>query len=291
MTIDQIYSIIEEIAPYKSSITLNVANEPLIAEYFKYSIKRIKENGLSGTFNTNGLALNYEIAKILVDIEFDSINFSIDALSSRTLKKVRGYDNIEKINNKVMLMLKTRGKKSYPRIGVTFVKQNENIHELNEFIEFWKNKVDLIKINGYIEHDQPKLEKCEVPKRIPCRQIFRDMVIRSNGNVSPCVITTVNPDDIIGNIFKEGGINKVWNNAKFKKLRELHNQNRWNEINTCKTCQYWTESNKINEEEKDGFLIRYSSNFAIFYNVIDKIGNWNRNLYDRTGSYANEEHF
>jgi MoaA/NifB/PqqE/SkfB family radical SAM enzyme len=81
MTEEQVASIIEEVAPSKPSVTLNVANEPLIAKTFPFAVRKVKEHGLAGTFNTNGLTLNGEIARLLVDIQYDSVNVSIDALT------------------------------------------------------------------------------------------------------------------------------------------------------------------------------------------------------------------
>src|SRR3989344_7865052 len=62
MTEAQVSSIIDEIAPYKPSITLNVANEPLMAKSFSHAVCQIKEKSLIGTFNTSGLLLSDKLA-------------------------------------------------------------------------------------------------------------------------------------------------------------------------------------------------------------------------------------
>ena len=91
MTEEQVTAIIDEIAPYKPSVTLNVANEPLIAKSFPFAARYLKKKGLAGTFNTNGITLDEEVASFLVDVGFDSINVSIDALTPETLKKARNF--------------------------------------------------------------------------------------------------------------------------------------------------------------------------------------------------------
>lgn len=290
LTFEQIEKIIDEVAPYKPSFTLNVANEPLVAKTFSATVRKLKKKNLAGTFNTNGFSLTEELARLLVKINFDSINFSVDALTPQTLKKVRGVDRLDELISKVDLMLKVRGDSVYPRIGVTFVKQRANYRELDDFVKFWGKKVDVIRITGFLMENRPELalipdtDMACLPQRIPCQQLFRDIVIRANGDVSPCVICTENPELFVGNIFRDGGVRAVWNSELFKKMRDLHNQGRWDELPFCKKCDYWLETFEMKEEVRGGFLIRTPSPYSVFYNVIDRLGTWNRNLHDRQGT-------
>lgn len=289
MTEGQISSIIDEIVPYRPSVTLNVANEPLIAKNFRYAVRCVKEKGLAGTFNTNGLVLNEEIAAFLVNVKFDSVNVSIDALTSGTLKKARGYQDLDKLINNVELMVKVRGSNPVPRIGVTFVKTDYNYHEIPCFLEFWKPRVDVIRITGFIKEGKaditkiPGVRKEDLPPRIACKQIFRDIVIRANGDVSPCVIAAEDPDIVVGNVFRDGGVRNVWNGESLNKMRRLHNEGAWENISVCNDCDYWVETFDMKEEIKDGFLVRTPSPYTTFYNVIDKVKNWNKNIHDRQG--------
>jgi radical SAM protein with 4Fe4S-binding SPASM domain len=283
MSREQVNQIIDEIAPYNPSVTLNVGNEPLIAKNFKECAKRVKEKGLAATFNTNGIAMTEEIAHFLMDIQFDSITFSIDAFTPQTLKKVRGIDSLDKSIEKVDMMLKIRGDNPFPRIGVSFCEQPANEHELQDFLHYWGKKVDVIRVSGFIYDDNLKLPEAELPSRIPCKQIFRDMVIRANGDVSPCVVSVVNPEITMGNIFKDGGVAAVWNSEPLNTWRSLHNIGKWNELSPCNKCDYWVDSCNVQEKIQDGFLIRYSSSFSAFYNVIDRMKTWNKNLHDRIG--------
>ncbi len=289
MTKEQIDSILEEIAPYKVSLTINGANEPTIAENFTYLVRKIKQHGLPGTFNTNGVTLNEELAQLLVDVQFDSVTISIDALTPETLKKARGISYLDKLVKNVETLIRVRGDHPLPRIGVTFVETDYNSHEIPGFLEFWKKKVDFIRVTGYILDKTPDVERIpgtkrsEMPPRIPCKQLFRDIVIRANGDVSPCVIVSEDPNVVVGNIFRDGGVKAVWNSSVLQKMRDLHNNKKWDEIPECKKCDYWLETYDMQEEERDGFLVRSPSPYSTFYNVINKLGNWNRNIHDRQG--------
>lgn len=289
MTEEQVAAIIKEVAPYKPSVTLNVANEPLIAKTFPFAVRKVKEYELPGTFNTNGIGLGKEIAQLLVDVQYDSINVSVDALTPETLKKARGITRLDKLIESVELVIRTRGDKPLPRVGVTFVITDYNAHELPGFLDFWKQRVDVIRVTGYIKDLRPDIsvipgfKREDLPERVPCKQLFRDIVIRANGDVTPCVITAERPEVIVGNIFRDGGVREVWNGEGLNRLRELHNNGRWDEIDFCGPCDYWVETFDMKEEVRDGFLIRTPSPYTTFYNVLDKMKNWNKDLHDRQG--------
>nr|NQU89368.1 SPASM domain-containing protein [Bacteroidota bacterium] len=289
MTEEEAGSIIEEVAPYKASFTLNAANEPLTAKAQLFAIRKVKELGLAGLFNTNGLLLTEKIARFLVDIEFDSVNFSIDAMTPETLKKARGISTLDKLIEKVELLINERGERMFPRIGVTFVKMDYSYHEIPAFLEFWKKRVDVIRISGFIKALRPDISilpgttKEDLPERVPCKQLFREILIRANGDVTPCVISAERTNIVVGNIFKDGGVRSVWHGKNMQKLRELHNSYKWGQISYCAQCDFWVESFDMKDEERDGFLIRTPSPYTTFYNVKEKLDNWNKNLHDRQG--------
>tara|TARA_B100000686_G_scaffold341072_1_gene417849 strand:- start:1541 stop:2626 length:1086 start_codon:yes stop_codon:yes gene_type:complete len=287
----QVEEIFNEIGPYKPSVTLNVANEPLIAKSFKFAVEQVKKYGCSGTFNTNGLLLNNDMCEFLVKNQFDSVNISIDAITKESLKKARGITAIDKLVRNVKRLVDIRGNNPLPRVGVTFVIMPYNENEIQGFIDFWKNIADVIRFTGYITDGRPDMTALpgvtpeKFPPRVPCKQIYRDIVIRANGDVTPCVITAESPEYYsMGNIFKDGGIKKVWNGKKFEEWRKKHNVSKWNDISYCKGCDYWVESFKVKEKETDEFLIRSPSPYTVFYNVKKKLDNWDKEkLIDRQG--------
>lgn len=290
-----ILALIQEVAPHKPSFTLNVANEPTIGQHFKYALGLIKQYGMNGTFNSNGLKLSKELAEYLVEIEWDSVTISIDATTPESLMKARGIPFLDQVKQAVFNLLEARGDKLHPRIGVTFVDCDYNHHEIPEFLAFWKQHADFIRVTGFIQDMIPDVEKIggetnreSMPaKRLPCKQIFSDIVIRANGDVTRCVITAESPtleDTVIGNIFEEGGVINVWNNDEFNRIRSVHNESDCSGLDYCNSCDYWIETLDMKEEETDEFIVRKPSAYTTFYNVKDKITNWEKNkLHDRQG--------
>ncbi len=290
---EQIEHLFDEIGPYKPSVTLNVANEPMIAKNFKFAVEQLKKHGCAGTFNTNGLMLNQEHCDFLVDQKYDSVNISIDATTPETLKKARGITALDKLQRNVKRLIETRDKKNsiFPRVGVTFVIMPYNEKEIPEFINYWKKFADVIRFTGYITDNRPDIsvlpgiDTSKMPVRVPCKQIFRDIVIRANGDVTPCVITAESPHYYsMGNIFRDGGVEGVWNGKKFTEWRNKHNAKKWGDISYCKNCDYWVESFKPKETVTDEFIIKSPSPYTVFYNVKSRMGNWDKNrLVERQG--------
>ena len=96
---------------------------------------------------------------------------------------------------------------------------NEN--EIPEFLNLWKDIADVIRFTGYITDKQPDMSvlpgvEMGSPLWQPCKQIYRDIVIRANGDVTPCVITSESPQYIsMGNVFRDGGNSKSLEWRKF----------------------------------------------------------------------------
>ena len=136
MTEDRIRKIFEEIGSNKASFTLNVGNEPLQAPQFKMCVTELKKYGHTGTINTNGLLLNEDMCKFLVEQQFDSVSISVDAVTKESLKRIRGITAIDKIIRNVKRLVEIRGSNALPRIAVSFVVLPFNTKEIPEFLDW-----------------------------------------------------------------------------------------------------------------------------------------------------------
>lgn len=183
-------------------------SEPFLQKNIRQYYRLIKQKGLPLVISTNGLLLTRELTRFLVEIKLDAISFSIDALTDETMKKVRGVAVIDRINQNVLMMLETRGNLDYPRIGVSFVLSDENEHEKEDFINYWLQHVDVVRINPQFD-EKSRVKNMIIPeKRVPCYTIYCKMVIDFKGDVLICTGDTFAKIKV-GNVFKDG-IYKVW---------------------------------------------------------------------------------
>ncbi len=284
MTEDQARQIIDEIAPSRPIVQPNLWSEPLLAKHLAEHIAYMKERGIAVCMNTNGLTLTEKMAQSFVDMKMDTVFFSVDAMTRPTYQKIRGVDQLEKLNNKVELLLKVRGAATYPRIGVTLTQTCDNEAEVADFVAYWTKRVDVVRIGlvtekglgFHIEVDEP---------RIPCPLLYDSMSIQVNGDVSICCQDSLG-EYTVGNVFTDGGVKAVWHGEKFNRLRKLHEEGRFDEEPLCAKCNIWA-GQVFTEETKDGILIRRSSQYT-YYNRVDRMGSWTREETELAQSPASE---
>lgn len=262
--------IFNEVKEARPSISPSIWSEPFIMKDFYKYMKIIKSLNLPIVINTNGLLLTERLSKFLVDFKIDSISFSIDAFTSDTLKKMRGTENIKKIKGAVFKMLDKRKDRPYPRIGVSFTVGNYNNHEKEEFISYWLQYVDVIRVNEEYNHDRSVKNAIIPQRRIPCAAIYDTMAINHNGDVSICCLDSFNTTKM-GNVFKDG-VKNIWHSEEFKKVRYYHQIGRYEKVPFCRNCVVWSNS-IIEEITTDKVLIRKSP-LTTHYNRLDKLNYW-----------------
>jgi radical SAM protein with 4Fe4S-binding SPASM domain len=251
-------------------------SEPTMNPDFRAHVTQMKERGLTVAMNTNGLKVNEDMARFLVDIKFDSVFFSVDAVTSETLQKVRGIKKLDLLHQAV-----ERLQTANPRIGVSMTLQPANRHERDEFVDFWTKRTDVVRIGEIYE--QGKFSGFNATgERVPCQSLYTTMPVNTNGNVSLCCLDGFNEYNM-GNVFKDG-VKAVWHGPKFTAMRRLHEQKKWDKIPICKSCDRWS-SYQYEDIVRDGLLIRRTAEYT-YYNRIDRIQNWHKELHGTHGDPA-----
>lgn len=273
--IDKARAVLDEVMSVKPMVMPSLWSEPLLVRNFKEHIKNIKDRGLTLAMNTNGLTLRDDMAQYMVDMKVDAVSFSIDSTTPETLKKVRGIDKLAKLHAAVERMLRIRGDAELPRVGVSFTVQPDNEHEREEFVEFWTQRVDFVRIGELFEDGRfPNVDIGELGERKPCPALYSTMAIHANGNVSYCCLDGFGETNL-GNVFEEG-VEGVWNGEKFTEVRHYHETGQWDKVPFCGGCERWA-SYGFEEEIRDGLLIRHSPEYT-YYNRLDRLENWSKNL-------------
>lgn len=261
--------LLDEIAPARPLVQPCIYGEPLLIPNLRERLCDMKSRGVAIALNTNGLTLDDDMAKFMVEIELDSISFSIDAVSRESLKKIRGIDKLEKIEAAVFRMLAARGDHNLPRISVSFTLQDANRHEEKAFVERWSGLVDCVRVNLLFENGTfPDMKPPE--KRLPCPALYRTLPVHNDGTVTICCLDGFKNTNV-GNVF-ETGVKDVWNGEEFAKVRYYHETSQWDKVPFCKNCNGWAQY-EFEEEIRDGLLIRRSPEYT-YYNRIDRLKNW-----------------
>lgn len=271
MDIQRARQLLDEVMAARPLVQPNMWGEPLLIPELETVIRDLKTRNLPVAMNTNGLRLNPEVCKMLIDLSVDAVMVSIDAMTPATLQKVRGIDKLEKIEAGVERLLDIRGDGKLPRIGVSFTVQEANRHEQDAFVKQWCRRVDVVRMGLLFDGGQGTYPEMAVgPDRRPCPTLYNTLPVHNDGTVRMCCLDGFRATNM-GNVF-ESGVADVWHGGEFAKARYYHETGQWDKVPFCKNCNGWAE-NQYDEEVRDGLLIRRSPQF-VYFNRIDRLSNW-----------------
>jgi len=210
-----------------------------------------KEHNLPHVFtSTNAVLLDEKKAKDVISKPgFDLLAISLDGATKETYEKIRRGAGFEKVRANVLRFIEMRKKlhKARPRLVLQFLIMKENHQEKEAFIAFWRNKLgrqdtiflrDVDTFGGQVEdHRLPG----QLPSiaRIPCVQLWRDLIISWDGDVSVCC-KDVNYLLKVGNL-NQDSLKGIWKNNQWGRLRYLHKMREWDKVNLCADCSEWNQ--------------------------------------------------
>jgi len=222
-------------------------NEPLLDPNLEDYIKFASNHGfIDIMMNTNGTLLSEDRTRKLLDSGLTRLRFSLDAATKETYEKIRVGGKFETVMKNIEQFLKIKESEGYelPVVGVNMVKMKTNEHEVDQFIEMWKDKVDFIVLQEFVP---PELE-CDYSEFYPtdseyikeiknsfnCQQPWQRFYIHNDGKVSPCC-TTFSSELALGNVNNQS-LYELWNSEEMNNLRQIHKRGAYEENEWCKKC-------------------------------------------------------
>ena len=228
------------------------ASEPLLYKKIGSVFKRAKEADIMDIFLfSNGTLLNEANSRMILESSLTRLFISIDAATEDTYNKVRvpvskrllDQKRLEKLENNIKNFIHLRDnvyKKSLPLVRTSFVALEKNKHEIDLFIEKWKNIVDSVEIqkkviphSAFEEAEKANFKnESKISKNYDCKEPWGQMTIWSDGTVSPCC-ATFGRNIPIGNVEKNS-ISELWSSKNISSIRDSFKENSPNSV--CKTC-------------------------------------------------------
>lgn len=224
-------------------IKLNYLNEPLMRKDITQFISYAKNTGIVDIyFSTNGLLLDDAFIIELIEAGLTRIQVSIDAYTSETYDKVRPGGDLEKVisNVKRLIYIRTQLNSSTPLVRVNFVRTELNEHELQSFVDYWVDEVEMIGVQEMIKPPASNTDiksKTTSDKRkegFRCSFPFKQLVINTEGDILPCC-TFYGEQLKMGNI-KTDNVADVWSSPKMTNLRKIHFDGKYFLNDVCKKC-------------------------------------------------------
>lgn len=242
---DDVKKILEEGSKYGCpSVSFQGDNEPFLIKQITDYFKLAHELGyLDIMVNTNGSLVNEKVSRNILNSNLTRLRFSLDAYTENTYKKIRVGGDYKKVHQNIdnFLKMKKDLNKKLPIVGVNLVKMRENSHEINDFVNYWKKKVDYIVIQDFETPDiNEKYEEMgynlsKVNNDIfKCEQPWQRLYVRGNQEINPCC-AFFNKYLNLGKLDKMS-LHQAWNSTKMKELRKLHKEGKFYKNQICLKC-------------------------------------------------------
>lgn len=119
--------------------------EPLLKEDFFDILEYCSRENIIAGFTTNGILLNSEKIKKILDLNLFNLNISIDSLEPRVHDGIRGFTGLLENNLKMIDALLVAKKKTgnYMKVIIKTTVSNENVKNLDRIAEYVKSRGDL----------------------------------------------------------------------------------------------------------------------------------------------------
>ncbi len=229
---------------------VGMGSEALIFKGARDAIASARKAGVMDVFlGTNGVLLDQSLSEFLVEQRIARIEVSLDAATPETFKKIRGKDELERIEANLETLIETRKRMNskLPVIRLCFCVQDDNIHEQKAFLDKWRGRVDYIDFQemvdfGQVDEFRSMGDDAAVPADLPtpdstyCAYPFNSLHVWSNGDVTPCC-TFFGKALTIGNT-KTQTLKEIWNGEELAEIRRQLTSGDLNKVcHACLTCR------------------------------------------------------
>ena len=167
------------------------------------------------------------------------IFISIDATTEETYNAQRLSGQFDKVVKNVEALVTERNEmgKQFPLVRVSFLKNKLNIHEADDFDNYWKSRVDIVAFQQMsevpdVESGLTLLDTKEITEG--CTFPFKQLVVDCDGNILPCCKMT-GEKLTVGNV-NNMTLQEAWNSDDMKHLRYIHKSGNWASNDICRKC-------------------------------------------------------
>jgi len=184
------------------------------------------------TIFTNGALLTDNVAKMLLSHQnFKNLVVSIHGFSKQVYESMMRGLNRDEVYENVIHFMQLVGYNPEPQVSVSFVRIKQNIHELEAFRNFWKEKVDVVSDFEVMNwRGAVPIEELlyETPKHTrPCPMFEQPLVIDAFGRIVRCCYDF--SESPYGHILK-GGLKKWLSKRRISDTYPMEE---------CRSCLGW----------------------------------------------------
>lgn len=236
---------VDEVARHGRGITQQIRytadGEPFlhpdIMEILRYASLN---SGTVVSVTTNGSLLDGEMMADLQKAGLGLIDFSLDAFYEDTYAEIRVNGNLDSVRNNVLKMLDMRRRLgSSTKIVVSFVLQDRNRNEADEFRKYWEAQgADWVVVRklhtagGSLGTARGQENRKGI---YPCVYLWERIGLNQHGQLSYCP-TDWNHSRIVCTDYSQCTIREAWTGELYERLRMEHLSGRFEAAGDCMGC-------------------------------------------------------
>lgn len=228
------------------ALMFGIGEEPLLHKQFRDVFELAKTADVMDIFLfTNGMLLTEDLARFLIERQIARVFVSLDAATPETFRKIRGKDELERIERNIHTLVRLRDEQgsALPMVRVSFCVQPGNMAEKSAFIAKWQDVVDHIDFQmmhdfndvgamSAIDEEERNAAGPPADPALRCHQPWEKLTIWANGDVSPCC-TFHGKNVIVGNVETES-LKEIWQGDRINNIRAQLATGSLNPV--CRVC-------------------------------------------------------
>jgi radical SAM protein with 4Fe4S-binding SPASM domain len=207
-------------------IQLHGYGDPLLDRHMAEYVRLLHEKGFFSYFSCNPANIDMDATRNLFENNLDYIKYSLESVSDKTHKKIRGTaSNFSDSYTKILELLAIKKESGYK---TTIIITMLNLNRVDQMEDFRRLQEAFTGKDVYIylkSEDQQWYRKdfhgtASVHWSEICKHPWMSMTIKSNGEAAMCM-EDFNNEIVLGDATKES-LSDIWNGEKYSQFRWDH---------------------------------------------------------------------
>ncbi|MDE3075070.1 MAG: radical SAM protein [Chloroflexota bacterium] len=245
-------------------ISLFLSGEPTVHPKLTEMVAIAEAAGIESGFHTNGMLLNEERSRALIEAGLSQISFSIDGEDKETYESIRVRGKWERLLGNVerFLELKVERGTGKPWVTIQIIKMWRPEYSAGRKLTLYPEVAPHFKARfAHLPVDEWKVvlphtwagEMPDIQSKpkgsvyYPCQHLWMGLSIAWDGRVLMCC-NDLNGKYVRGDV-KQHTIKEIWNDRQSTYLRQLHRRKGYQSLPLCRDCdQVWQEEHPLRSE-------------------------------------------
>ena len=206
-------------------INLTFQGEPLMykRKWFLELVRLCKQEGLKSIVYTNGLLLDPEYSRSIINAGMEEIRFSVDGITQEVYELNRVGGKFEKVYNNMKDFVKiSKEEKSKIKLIWQFIVLRNNENQITK-AKAMANEIGInLELKTFAESVPESAPKNINYRRklrpLPCTDIYTQLMVYWNGDVVSCCYD-LEGDQVMGNL-NSNSIKEIWHGEKYNNFRK-----------------------------------------------------------------------